>query len=344
DKSILEDQFESMKSWVDYVRSVDGEEHGWRKQFHFGDWLALDHPRQDAEQMLGGTDEDFLANLHYAVSAELVAKAAAVLGYEEDWAAYQALHDEQIAEVKKEYYSVTGRCCIKTQTALLLTLKYHLSDNEELIKGQLEKLFEDCDHKFRTGFIGTPVMCHVLSDHGMSDLAYKLLLNEEYPGWLREVKLGATTVWERWNSVLDDGSISGTGMNSLNHYAYGSVLEWMFAHGAGLQFSQESRGGRMLKIAPEPNWELRELKAVYDSPAGVYQVHWRLPDLNHVEMTVQVPFGAEAALELPLAKQETYEDRENPVFADVRDGMCLLTAGTYHVIYETAEPLKKTEA
>lgn len=339
DKSILHKQYASMKAWVDYVRGVDGEEHGWRKQFHFGDWLALDHPRQDAEQMLGGTDEEFLANLYYAVSAGLTAKAAAVLGHEEDRAVYQALHDAQIAEVKKEYYSVTGRCCIKTQTALLLTLKYHLSNNEELVKGQLQKLFEDCDHKFRTGFIGTPIMCHVLSDNGMSSLAYELLLNEEYPGWLHEVKLGATTVWERWNSVLDDGSISGTGMNSLNHYAYGSVLEWMFAHGAGLRFSQESMGGRSLRIVPELNWELRELKASYDSPAGAYQVHWRIPDLNHVEMSVQVPFGCQASLVLPFARPETFKNHENPIFADVRDDMCLLTAGTYHVVYETVKPL-----
>ncbi|MCM1173668.1 MAG: glycoside hydrolase family 78 protein [Blautia sp.] len=343
DRSILRRQYASMKAWVDYVRGVDGEEHGWRKRFHFGDWLALDHPRQDAEQMLGGTDEDFLANLYYAVSAGLVAEAAAVLGHEEDRAAYQALHDEQIAEVKREYYSVTGRCCIKTQTALLLTLKYHLSDNEELIKRQLERLFWDCDYKFRTGFIGTPILCHVLSDYGMSGLAYKLLLNEEYPGWLHEVKLGATTVWERWNSVLDDGSISGTGMNSLNHYAYGSVLEWMFAHGAGLKFSLETRGGKTMKIVPELNLELQELKAFYDSPAGEYRMHWRIPDNNHVEMTVQVPFGAQAALMLPYASPETYEDRENPMFADVRDGMCLLAAGTYHVAYETAEPLKKED-
>jgi len=337
DKAILRKQYASMKAWVDYVRGVDGEEHGWRKQFHFGDWLALDHPRQDAEQMLGGTDEDFLANLYYAVSAGLVAKAAAVLGHEEDRAAYQTLHDAQIAEVKREYYSVTGRCCIKTQTALLLTLKYHLSDNEELIEQQLKKLFADCDGKFRTGFIGTPILCHVLSDYGMSDLAYRLLLNEEYPGWLHEVKLGATTVWERWNSVLDDGSISGTGMNSLNHYAYGSVLEWMFAHGAGLRFSQESRGGKTLRIVPELNRELRELRAVYDSPAGVYQVHWRFIDENHVEMTVQVPFDAQAALMLPFAGPETYEKQDNPMFADVRDGVCLLTAGTYHVIYDAVE-------
>ncbi len=339
DPSILRKQYDSMKAWVDYVRALEEKDHGWRKQFHFGDWLALDHPRQDAEQMLGGTDEDFLAAVYFALSAELTAKAAAVLGYEDDHEVYQKLHDVQIAEIRKEYYSVTGRCCIKTQTALLLTLKYHLSENEELIIQQLKKLFKDCDEKFRTGFIGTPILCHVLSDYGMSDLAYKLLLNEEYPGWLHEVKLGATTVWERWNSVLDDGSISGIGMNSLNHYAYGSVLEWIFAHGAGLKYMPESGGGRTLDIVPELNRELRELKAVYDSPLGVYRVHWQIIDAGHVRMSVQVPFGAQAMLTLPYARPETFDEKNNPMFAEVRDGKCCLTAGSYEVTYETMEPL-----
>lgn len=341
DKAILRKQYASMKAWVDYVSRLEAEWHGWRKQFHFGDWLALDHPKQEAEQVLGGTDEDFIACIYYAVSAGLVAKAAEILGYEDERRIYQELHDKQIAEIKKEYYSATGRCCIKTQTALLLTLKYHLSDNEELIKQQLRKLFADCDDKLRTGFIGTPILCHVLSDYGMSDLAYKILLNEEYPGWLHEVKLGATTVWERWNSVLDDGSISGTGMNSLNHYAYGSVLEWVFAHGAGLRYTPESKGGRILTIAPEINWELHKLKAVYDSPAGVYQVYWELPDAKHVKISVQVPFECQARLKLPYVKPETFTNSENPMFADVQDGICVLTAGTYEACYETAEPLKK---
>ncbi len=99
------------------------------------------------------------------------------------------------AEVKREYYSQTGRCCVRTQTAMILTLKYHLSDNVELTKRQLEKLFEESGHKLKTGFVGTPLLCNVLSDNGYDELAYELLLNQEYPGWLNEVKLGATTVW-----------------------------------------------------------------------------------------------------------------------------------------------------
>lgn len=339
DKSILEDQFDSMRAWVDYVTSTDGDNHGWRDVFHYGDWLALDNMNGDAEQVLGATDEGFLANLYYAVSAGLVADAAAVLGKKEEEAAYRKLSDEQFAVVKQEYYSVTGRCCIRTQTALLLTLKYRLSDNEELTKKQLTKLFEESGGKLRTGFVGTPLLCNVLSDNGFDELAYRLLLNEEYPGWLNEVKLGATTVWERWNSLLSDGSISGIGMNSMNHYAYGSIAEWMFRHSAGIQPVDSAPGFRQVLFAPTLNWKLHSMEGRYDSPVGVYESKWEILDETHVSLTVTVPFGCSAALVLPKAKEETYRDKENPMFADVRDGRCYLTAGTWHVTYETAETL-----
>ncbi|MCM1188443.1 MAG: glycoside hydrolase family 78 protein [bacterium] len=341
DKSILKDQFESMRSWVDYVGTVDGDNHGWRYVFHYGDWLALDNPQGGAEQVMGATDEEFIANVYYAASAGIVAKAAAVLGKKEEEEKYQRLSEEQFAEVKKEYYSATGRCCIKTQTALILTLKYHLSDNAELTKAQLRKLFEDSGHKLKTGFVGTPLLCNVLSDNGFDRLAYELLLNEEYPGWLNEVKLGATTVWERWNSLLSDGTISGIGMNSMNHYAYGSVAEWMFRHSAGINSVDDAPGFTRVSFQPVLNWELRYMEAEYDSPSGLYKSAWRLTDPSHVELSVTVPFGCSATLRLPLAKEETYGDKANPIFADVREGICYLGPGTYSVSYETAEPLKK---
>ena len=339
DKSILEDQFDSMKSWVDYVRRVDGDRHGWRYVFHYGDWLALDNPVQGAEQVMGGTDEEFIANLYYAVSASLVAKAAAVLGREAEREEYQKLSSEQFDIVKREYYSATGRCCIKTQTALLLTLKYHLSDNEELTKAQLRKLFDENDGKLKTGFVGTPLMCNILTENGMDDIAYGLLLNEEYPGWLSEVKLGATTVWERWNSLLDDGTISGIGMNSMNHYAYGSILEWMFRHAAGINTTDAAPGLRRVVFEPVLNWELRCVSAFYDSPCGLYRCAWHLTDPAHVELEVEVPFGGSAQLWLPLAPVSVMNDRTNPLFSDIQDASCLLSAGTYKVCYELTEPL-----
>ncbi|CDB01322.1 putative uncharacterized protein [Lachnospiraceae bacterium CAG:215] len=341
DKSILEDQFESMKSWVDYIRKVDGADHGWRYVFHYGDWLALDNPVGGAEQVLGATDEEFIANLYYAVSAGLVANAAEVLGLEAEEKEYRALSEEQFETVKKEYYSATGRCCIKTQTALILTLKYHLSENEDLVKQQLKKLFEDSNRKLKTGFVGTPLLCNVLTDHGMEDLAYDLLLNEEYPGWLHEVKLGATTVWERWNSLLDDGTISGISMNSMNHYSYGSVLEWMFRHAAGINTIDAVPGMRKITVAPILNWKLRKMDATYDSPAGTYRSSWELPDPKHVTVRVSVPFGCSADLTLPFAGEEVYKDAANPMNSDVENGVCHLKPGEYAVTYELTESLKK---
>lgn len=341
DKSILEDQFESMKSWVDYIRKVDGADHGWRYVFHYGDWLALDNPVGGAEQVLGATNEEFIANLYYAVSAGLVANAAEVLGLEAEEKEYRALSEAQFETVKKEYYSATGRCCIKTQTALILTLKYHLSENEDLVKQQLKKLFEDSNRKLKTGFVGTPLLCNVLTDHGMEDLAYDLLLNEEYPGWLHEVKLGATTVWERWNSLLDDGMISGISMNSMNHYSYGSVLEWMFRHAAGINTIDAVPGMRKITVAPILNWKLRKMDATYDSPAGTYRSSWELPDPKHVTVRVSVPFGCSADLTLPFAGEEVYKDAANPMFSDVENGICHLKPGEYAATYELTESLKK---
>lgn len=339
DKSILEDQFESMKSWVDYVTQVDGDNHGWRYVFHYGDWLALDNPNGNIEQVLGGTDEEFIANIYYAASAGLVADAAAVLGRREDEEKYRKLSDEQFDIVRQEYYSSTGRCCVKTQTALLLTLKYHLSDNVELTKKMLRKLFEDNNDKLKTGFVGTPLLCNVLSENGFSGLAYKLLLNKEYPGWLHELELGATTVWERWNSVLDDGRISGTGMNSLNHYSYGAVTDWIFRHGAGICCGEEAPGFRVIELSPEFNWEMGSLSAEYDSSSGKITSMWKLDTPEAVTCTFTIPFGSAARITLPLAPEDLFKDRSNPLFSNVKDGVCCVGAGTYTVSYHLTESL-----
>ena len=184
-------------------------------------------------------------------------------------------------------------------------------------------------------------MCPVLSENGMNDLAYTLLLNEDYPGWLHEVKLGATTVWERWNSLDENGDISSTGMNSLNHYAYGSILEWVFRYVTGFRVSEEHPGSRHLLIAPTLNWKLKRAKGSYHSAAGTYETSWELADPSHVTVKVTVPFGCTAEIVLPLVSQETLADQSNPLFADVRDGKCFVGAGTYEVSYETTKPAKK---
>ena len=176
----------------------------------------------------------------------------------------------------------------------------------------------------------------------MSDLAYQLLLNEEFPGWLYEVKLGATTVWERWNSLDESGHVSSTGMNSLNHYSYGAVLEWVYRHVAGIDVTEQNPGGRRMKIHPKVNAELGYVDASYNSACGTYQSGWKILDGNKIQLRFFVPFGCEAEISLPYAPDSAYEKKENPLFTNVKDGVCFVEAGNYEVTYEAVEPLKKT--
>ena len=334
DKTILEQQIDSMKAWVDYIRKVDGE--------HYGDWLALDRPGAKEGNVYGATDEAYIADVYYAASAQIVAKAAGVLGKSELQKEYQEIADQQWKVVKDEYFTATGRCAIKTQTGLTLALKYHLSENETMTAKMLKTLFRQNKYKLNTGFIGTPLLCNILTENGMSDIAYQLLLNEEFPGWLYEVKLGATTVWERWNSLDESGHVSSTGMNSLNHYSYGAVLEWVYRHAAGIDVTEQNPGGRKMKIYPKINAELGYVDASYDSACGTYQSSWKILDGNKIQLRFFVPFGCEAEISLPYAPDSVYEEKENPLFANVKDGVCLVEAGNYEVTYEAVVPLKKT--
>jgi alpha-L-rhamnosidase len=326
DKSVLAEQFDSMKAWVDYVTRVDGDNHGWRYTAgQNGDWLALDNEKDGVSATAGATDTDFIASVYYAISAGLVSKAADVLGNAAEAQKYRSLHRQIVQDVRAEYFSPNGRCCINTQTALIMTLYYHLLDDNERVKDALRKKFKESGGKLQTGFLGTPILCNCLSENGMSDLAYELLLNEEYPGWLYEIKLGATTVWERWNSLLPDGSISSTGMNSFNHYAFGSVVEWVYRHCAGIRPLAEYPGFRKVRLKPEPNYQLKHLEAEYHSASGTYKSAWKVIDENHVELWFTVPFNCSAELVLPYAPDEEPK---------------VLAPGEYHFAYRTTKPLR----
>jgi Alpha-L-rhamnosidase N-terminal domain./Bacterial alpha-L-rhamnosidase. len=314
DVQILKEHYESMKAWVDYLKKVDGDTHEWGKQFHYGDWLALDLPSAKDDAVLGGTDEGFIANVYYRHSAILTAKAAKVLGHKKDEKYYLALADTLLKHIQDEYFSKTGRCCIDTQTAHIMTLYFGLSADKARAKAALNRLFKLSEGKLRTGFVGTPLMCNVLSDMNDSALAYRLLLNEEYPGWLREVKLGATTIWERWNSLDDDGLISSTGMNSLNHYAYGSIVEWIFRHAAGINPDENVPGFKKAILRPTPNRDLGSLKASYRSAAGLYKCDWKALKNGQVTLKITIPFNCTADLHLP-------------------DGVHTLDAGAHHFEY-----------
>ncbi len=163
---------------------------------------------------------------------------------------------------------------------------------------KLRRLLAENGGHLTTGFAGTYQLSPALTENGMTELAYDLLFNEEYPGWLYEVNLGATTIWERWNSLTADGHVSDTGMNSMNHYCYGSIVEWLFQTAAGLRPDDDVPGFKKAVIAPEPDRRLDFVRCVYDSAAGRYESAWEREGGN-VRYTVTVPFDAQAEFRFP---------------------------------------------
>lgn len=325
DKTILAEQFESMASWVDYITRLDGDDHGWSRHFHYGDWLALDHPDHRPDQCLGGTDVAYISQVYYRNSARIVANAAGILGKKAEAEKYGALADRLTKWLADEFFSPNGRCCVDTQTGLVLALNNNLSPNAEKCAARLSEKLDQTHGKLQTGFVGTPFLCGALTENGMERNAYDLLLNEEYPGWLYEVNLGATTIWERWNSMEPDGSVSSTGMNSFNHYAYGSIAQWICEYAAGLKAAEP--GFRKASIAPVPDARLGKVDFTYESAAGRYRVFWETLDKTTLHLTVEVPFGCEAELKLPYCSENAVR---------------ILEAGCFDITYITESPMART--
>ena len=336
DLSVLKEHYPAMKAWVEYIRRTDGEDHHWRHVFHFGDWLALDGAAKP-DAVLGGTEEGFIADIYYRKSALIVSETAELLGYAEDAERYRKLAEQIEKGIYEEYYTPSGRCAVMTQTGEILGIINGLGSKDSA-SAVLSKLLENNNRKLKTGFVGTPLLCPALTKTGRDDLAYDLLLNEEYPGWLYEVNLGATTIWERWNSLDENGHISSTGMNSLNHYSYGAVVQWMFERCAGLTALEP--GFRRAGISPLPHAALDHLEMDYMSAAGPWHISWRSMDRKHLQISLTVPFGAEAEVNLPL--WNGVKEEGNPLYEDVRDGVCHLNAGTYKAVYELTEPVMGT--
>ncbi len=342
DSAILAQQFESMRGWVDYIKGVDDASGGrrlWTEGYHFGDWLALDG--DDPTSRLGGTPEDFIASAFYCYSARLVAQAAAVLGKTECVKTYGQLSAEVKAAIQKEYFTPSGRLAVPTQTGYVLALFMDLAPDGQgarLERDLIARLNKDKTH-LRTGFVGTPYLCRVLSNNGANDLAYRLLLNEDFPSWLYAVNLGATTIWERWNSLNPDGSISSTGMNSLNHYAYGSIVEWMYRDMCGLNPSvgdDGATGFRHARIAPKPDRSLEWASARYRSAMGIYEVGWHFHGANQLTINLTIPFNACARVVLPAASLDEVTINGHPLrYAEqVGDGVeVTLCAGSYEFAY-----------
>lgn len=338
DTALLRVQYENMKMWVEWIRRIDDETGGhrlWQAGFHFADWLALD--AAFPASCTGGTDPDFIASAFYLYSTRLTRKAAQVLGYADDAARYALQEQEILTAIRQTYRAPKGGLTVNTQTAYILALYLGLMPKEDtgILKIHLDRLFENAHNELRTGFVGTSYLCRVLTQAGFDHLAYTLFLNEKYPGWLYEVNMGATTVWERWNSVMPDGHMSDTGMNSLNHYAYGSVMEWLYRDAAGIAPVENAPGFRRVRMQPHPDTRLGEVHFEFESAVGRYVSSWKTIDNCSFDWQVSVPFGGTAEAVLPLGTVTGAD-----VIWQEQDG-CLhavLTCGHYTFHCQCAKP------
>lgn len=331
DKTLLARQYPGMKAWIEYIRKQDTGSFLWDTGFHFGDWLALDTARP--ERPMGTTPNEMVASAYYLYSAELTAKAAQALGNLDDANEYTSLAAKIRAAMQSEFVSPNGRVTSDTQTAEVIALFVNFATDKAKTAAMLHKKIADNDGHLNTGFVGTAYLNRVLSDNGFNATAYQLLLNKNYPGWLYEVEKGATTIWERWNSIKPDGSLGDVSMNSFNHYAYGAVMEWMYRNCAGLQPLAEGAGFKKIRLAPQPSPQMEWLKASYHSPAGLYRSEWRISERG-LQFDFSIPFGAKAMLHLPDAPAEMVI---NGTKTRYEDGM-ELSSGVFKIEYAPTAP------
>ena len=280
DKSFLEDMYSAMKKWISYITNFTSEEGLWVGDDHYGDWLEL---KAEYGKCKGETRDDLVASAFYAYSCSLVCKAGKVLG--EDVSYYEELHEKIVSAFKAEFKDE-----FRTQTEFLLPLRFGLCTDPRKKALELVEMIHADGDKLQAGFVGTPHLLHVLSDFGYTELAYKLLLREEYPSWLYPITKGATTMWEHWDGIKPDGSIWPVSMNSYNHYAYGAVADWMYSVCAGIKPSENNPGYTELLYAPIATDLLDFFEAEYESVNGKIISKWHHENGKVVyELTTPVP-------------------------------------------------------
>lgn len=266
-KQLLEDSLKSMRDYLEYIENHTWDSI-WANGHHFGDWLNL-----DGTSPSHGTNQDLIATAFFIYSSELYIKSCTVCGKDAD--TIPELREKSIIAFRNKYMK-DGRILPEyaTQTACVLACHFGISDNIAETAKQLNELVTGCGH-LKTGFVGTPYLLHALSDNGYTKTAYDLLLREEYPSWLFSVKMGATTIWEHWDGMREDGTMWSDSMNSFNHYAYGSVADWLYGDAAGIKIDEAKPGFEHIIFAPLTDDRLDYVKASIESRHGAVKSEWK---------------------------------------------------------------------
>ncbi|RZJ86070.1 MAG: alpha-L-rhamnosidase, partial [Chryseobacterium sp.] len=343
DKDLLSRQYPSMKAWVNYITSIS-KNNLWNSGPHYGDWLfySLNDDR-DGKSAL--TEKFYIAQVFYAASTQNVINAAKVLGNSEDVSKYQALLKDIKTAFLKEYVTPSGRLTSNSQTAYVLALNFDMLP-ENLWAQAADRLIDNINQyktHLTTGFLGTPYLCHVLSRFGHADVAYKLLLQETYPSWLYPVKMGATTIWERWDGIKPDGSFQAVSMNSFNHYAYGAIGDWMYKTIAGINYNESSPGYKKISIAPKIGGGFTQATGSLETPYGLVKSDWKLEG-NQFTLDVIVPANTKATIQLPASAKAKIasENLDQKVgsaqkVSPTKEVTVEVGSGNYHFQYELSK-------
>ncbi|KAK3175822.1 hypothetical protein K4F52_009955 [Lecanicillium sp. MT-2017a] len=310
DKELLRDQYASMKAWVD-VGLPRGPNGLWDQNiWQLGDWLDPAAPPEEPGN--GTTDGIFVADAYLVRVLETMAKVSAVLGEVKDATRYS----QEAAHAKKtfqyEYVAPSGLLVCDTQTAHSLALTFGLLGGKSQIAksaGRLNHLVYNAKFRIATGFVGTPLVSHALSDSGSYQMAYRMLLEKKCPSWLYPITMGATTIWERWDSMLPDGSINPGSMTSFNHYALGSVANWLHKNVGGI--SPLEPGWKTVKVRPVPGGDLTSATVKYEGPYGRIESSWHVGDDGTFHLKVTIPPNSHAVVILPDAwKMDTQSEEQ----------------------------------
>ena len=343
DKNFLKNQYQSMKAWVEYIRKKAGNSYIWKDGSVFGDWLFYHPPVNNHTEPDGYTDHDFIATAFYAYSSSLLAEAAKALGKDDDAKFYSELFSKIKEVFINEYVTNAGRVGTNSQTSYVLALKFNLLPDKLRSKAAafLAEDIKSRGNHLSTGFLGTPYLCHVLSDNGYTGLAYELLLQESYPSWLYPVKMGATTIWERWDGEKTDSTFQDSGMNSFNHYAYGAIGDWMYRVSAGIEI--QSPGYKHILIQPHPSDSLTYSRATFESSYGTISSGWERKD-GKIKINVIIPVNTTATITLPANNQDKVTESgkalpQNPFIKEVKivDDKLTMQAGSGNYIFEYLE-------
>ncbi|MFK4805997.1 family 78 glycoside hydrolase catalytic domain [Microbacterium sp. ZW CA_36] len=303
DAGVLRAQFDSARRWVDLLERLSGPSRLWDTGFQLGDWLDPAAPPDDPADAL--TDRYLVATAYFAKSARTVARMAEVLGLGDERAHYDTLADEVVAAFEGAYVNDDGTMTSDAQTAYALGLRFDLitdPQKRDAAAARLAQLVHEAGNRIATGFVGTPLVSDALSAGGQVPTAYDLILERECPSWLYQVEQGATTVWERWDSLLPDGTVNPGQMTSFNHYALGAVADWMHRVVGGL--APDAPGYRRIRFAPRPGGGLTSASARQLTAYGEAAISWRIAE-GQLHVEVLVPVGAEAVLDLEGSPEET---------------------------------------